>query len=160
MDDSARTDTPAVRAGRFGKLRNLFRRRKSKRTDQEVQALSLPQMTRGMQAFSLILFLLSTVAITAFVLKNPLGLSFLPQPSTGQAAAVASASVDEPVQLYQCPMHIEVIEQQPGNCPICEMKLMPMKQGTPDAILSEANLAGIGWKTLNHYRYVFVVGCF
>lgn len=31
-------------------------------------------------------------------------------------------------QLYTCGMHTQVIQEDPGNCPICEMKLTPMKE--------------------------------
>jgi len=30
-------------------------------------------------------------------------------------------------QLYTCGMHPEIISEEPGNCPICEMKLTPIK---------------------------------
>lgn len=30
-------------------------------------------------------------------------------------------------QLYTCGMHPDIISDEPGNCPICEMKLTPMK---------------------------------
>ncbi len=41
-----------------------------------------------------------------------------------------SASIDkpDPVTHYHCPMHPTIIRDQPGNCPICGMKLMPIKQ--------------------------------
>ena len=32
-------------------------------------------------------------------------------------------------QLYTCGMHPEIISEEPGNCPICEMKLTPIKSG-------------------------------
>ncbi len=36
-------------------------------------------------------------------------------------------------QLYTCGMHPNVIQDHPGSCPICGMKLMPMKGGTAAA---------------------------
>lgn len=36
-------------------------------------------------------------------------------------------SVAEEKQLYTCGMHPEIILEEPGNCPICEMKLIPIK---------------------------------
>ena len=35
-------------------------------------------------------------------------------------------------QLYTCGMHPDVISDEPGNCPICGMKLVP-KKGTGTA---------------------------
>ena len=32
-------------------------------------------------------------------------------------------------QLWQCPMHPSIIQEHPGECPICGMKLVPMEQG-------------------------------
>ena len=34
------------------------------------------------------------------------------------------ASHEAGKQLYQCPMHLQIIEDHPGNCPICGMKLV------------------------------------
>jgi len=33
-------------------------------------------------------------------------------------------------QLYTCGMHPNVIQDEPGDCPICGMKLVPLKKGT------------------------------
>jgi len=30
-------------------------------------------------------------------------------------------------ELYTCGMHLDIISEEPGNCPICEMKLTPIK---------------------------------
>ena len=30
-------------------------------------------------------------------------------------------------QMYQCPMHPQIIQDHPGDCPLCGMKLVPMK---------------------------------
>lgn len=37
--------------------------------------------------------------------------------------------VNEEKQLYTCGMHPEVISEEPGRCPICEMQLVPLKKG-------------------------------
>ena len=43
---------------------------------------------------------------------------------------INSASSPDPVakQLYTCPMHPEVISDQPGKCPKCGMELVPVKK--------------------------------
>ncbi len=45
-------------------------------------------------------------------------------------------------QKYTCPMHPEVVTEQPGNCPKCGMKLVPerdQKRSTPNAQRSTSN---------------------
>ncbi|WP_337865512.1 efflux RND transporter periplasmic adaptor subunit [Ignavibacterium sp.] len=37
-------------------------------------------------------------------------------------------TLSENKQLYTCGMHPQIISDEPGNCPICEMKLTPVKQ--------------------------------
>jgi len=57
-------------------------------------------------------------------------------PSAGTATSRA-ASEQEKKQKYTCPMHPEVITDQPGNCPKCGMKLVPIKEKkrrTPNAV--------------------------
>lgn len=41
----------------------------------------------------------------------------------------SSANNSDGKQLYTCGMHPEIISEEPGNCPICEMKLTPIKTG-------------------------------
>ena len=33
-------------------------------------------------------------------------------------------------QNYTCPMHPEIVQDKPGNCPKCGMSLVPLKTGT------------------------------
>jgi Cu(I)/Ag(I) efflux system membrane fusion protein len=44
--------------------------------------------------------------------------------------APAASDKSAPKTLYTCGMHPQVIQDKPGNCPICGMKLTRMKQGT------------------------------
>lgn len=41
-----------------------------------------------------------------------------------------NAARDENAQLWTCPMHPEVIMQEPGQCPKCGMDLVPVKQSS------------------------------
>ena len=88
--------------------------------------LELKPMARRMQMFAMGTFFLFGLAVAAFVFRNPFDLGFLPQSHTGHGETEATVS-GEPKQLYQCPMHPEVIEEQPDTCPICMMALTPMK---------------------------------
>ena len=44
-----------------------------------------------------------------------------------QETALTSEPTSEEKIAYTCPMHPRVREDHPGNCPICEMKLVPLK---------------------------------
>src|ERR1043165_1808884 len=39
------------------------------------------------------------------------------------------AAAAETKTLYTCGMHPQIIQDHPGNCPICGMKLTPLKRG-------------------------------
>jgi RND family efflux transporter MFP subunit len=53
---------------------------------------------------------------------------------TGCEKGQGSAAGAKEEQLYTCGMHPQVLEHQPGNCPICGMKLTPVrKQATTKA---------------------------
>ena len=94
-------------------------------TQHEKEALRLPSMTRGMQAFSMVAFFLVGVVLTWLVVGNPLDVEFLPD----RAAAPPPASYESVASgvVYQCSMHPEVVEGAPGVCPICEMELIEVK---------------------------------
>jgi hypothetical protein len=86
-------------------------------------------MSRRMQFFAIAIFFVVGLALGAFVLGNPLGLPFLPHAASGEAALAAA----EPSVLYQCPMHPDVIEPNPANCPICGMPLVAMDTPADEA---------------------------
>jgi FtsP/CotA-like multicopper oxidase with cupredoxin domain len=41
------------------------------------------------------------------------------------------ADVDETATAWTCPMHPEIVRDEPGSCPICGMKLVPMTESAP-----------------------------
>ena len=89
---------------------------------------SLPPATPRMKAFSLAVFFLVGFAVGAFLFWNPFSVSWLPG---GRERHVPSEGGEGPgevsqVQLWTCPMHPEVVEKEPGTCPICHMKLVKL----------------------------------
>lgn len=113
------------------------------------EKLKLPPMGMELRIFSGVLFIVLAGIILGFVLFNPLNLPFLQGDDTripmAAKAGEDAPGASEPTQLYQCPMHAHVIESEPGNCPVCNMALMPMDQaGANPAGKSEQNRSSSG----------------
>ncbi|MBD3167606.1 efflux RND transporter periplasmic adaptor subunit [bacterium] len=63
-----------------------------------------------------------------------------------------AAIEDDEATLWTCGMHPEVIEEEPGICPICQMDLTPLKSGTASGgggavAVDPATLQSIGVRT-------------
>jgi Cu(I)/Ag(I) efflux system membrane fusion protein/cobalt-zinc-cadmium efflux system membrane fusion protein len=112
------------------RFREWFRLRRARRSTAETQATSLPPMSRGQQYFAMLVVFALGVGLTAFLLVDPLDLLASERPQSQGSETETAAT---PEQLYQCPMHPEVIEAQPSNCPICGMKNMPIDSGAASA---------------------------
>ncbi|NOY06628.1 MAG: efflux RND transporter periplasmic adaptor subunit [Chlorobi bacterium] len=68
---------------------------------------------------------LFTVLLLGFVLAAGISFNACSTDENG-----GSSAEQEKKQLYTCGMHPEVIRDEPGDCPICGMKLTPVKQST------------------------------
>ncbi len=65
------------------------------------------------------------IAFVALGLVAGIGGTLLLRPAkTGPAPEAATAAPKK--QMYQCPMHLQIIQDHPGTCPICGMDLVPM----------------------------------
>jgi Cu(I)/Ag(I) efflux system membrane fusion protein/cobalt-zinc-cadmium efflux system membrane fusion protein len=60
------------------------------------------------------------IIIAAVVILVPVYFLFI-------AGGSSSVMIVEENQLYTCGMHPDIISEEPGNCPICGMKLVPIK---------------------------------
>ncbi len=69
----------------------------------------------------------------------------------GLSGPAVSEGVDEPVgQLWSCGMHPHVIEDEPGQCPICGMNLTPMRGGEDSAAGHDPAASADRWTCPNH----------
>ena len=60
--------------------------------------------------------------------------------------------------LYTCSMHPQVIQNQPGNCPICGMKLVPMRKQSPSSAESQPVKAGDRIRKPSYYKSTMIPG--
>ncbi len=69
----------------------------------------------------------TAIALVAFIMVSATGAGyFLGRSSHRTASSVAGdSSTSQGKQIYTCSMHPQVRLDQPGNCPICEMPLIP-----------------------------------
>jgi Cu(I)/Ag(I) efflux system membrane fusion protein len=69
---------------------------------------------------------LRTLGLVALGLAAGVGGTLLLRPAPKAEAQAAPAAKK---QMYQCPMHLEIIQDHPGDCPLCGMPLVPMEEG-------------------------------
>ncbi len=58
-------------------------------------------------------------------------------------------------QLWTCGMHPQIIKKEPGNCPICGMKLTPIR---PNAAKAGAGAAASGERKIKYYKSTMIPG--
>ncbi len=89
---------------------------------------------RGRRVLVNIAWLGVGVVLTWGLLANPFGLSSLDSLRhrlLGDHEAAAEGEAGESARFWTCGMHPEVIQDEPGTCPICHMNLVPVQAGAP-----------------------------
>jgi len=81
---------------------------------------------RGVRTMAIVRWVILAGVVLAALYT--LSLAFLPARSSATAPKDEHAG-HEHAGKYYCPMHPQIVSDQPGQCPICSMSLVPMKQG-------------------------------
>jgi membrane fusion protein, copper/silver efflux system len=92
-----------------------------------------------------LLLLITTIGATVFIAGCTKG-----QENGGAAQAART--------LYTCGMHPQVIQDHPGNCPICGMKLTPVRKQTGVETASSATSAQPGERKIKYYKSTMIPG--
>jgi Cu(I)/Ag(I) efflux system membrane fusion protein len=73
---------------------------------------------------------LRTIGLLALGLVVGVGGTLLLRPRAPAKSSTAPAAQESAKkQMYQCPMHPQIMQDHPGDCPICGMKLVPIDGG-------------------------------
>ena len=80
----------------------------------------------GVRTMAIVRWLLLASVVLAAVYT--VSLALLPSRS-GAASTKDEHAGHEHAAKYYCPMHPQIVSDQPGQCPICSMSLVPMKEG-------------------------------
>ena len=98
-----------------------------------------------------VLFFVGGLGVATTILMNPFGWAWVHPTQDrllGLLMAEAEGTVDD-TQLWMCPMHPHVLEEEPGLCPICEMTLVPVEGPTAAA---QATATVPGERTIKYWR--------
>src|SRR6266536_4554113 len=97
---------------------------------------------RGVRTMAIVRWVILAGVVLAALYT--LGLAFLPARSSATPSSSEHAGHEHGTKYY-CPMHPQIVSEQPGQCPICSMTLVPMKEGaaTPAATSTTPAVPGL-----------------
>lgn len=94
---------------------------------------------RTIALLSILTALLVGAAVPLFLIWNPGHWSWADHTVEGIRSGHQQDTEPEKTQLWTCGMHPQVIRDEPGDCPICQMKLVPLKESTGSQPTSNAD---------------------
>ncbi len=68
------------------------------------------------------------------------------------------SAAQESKTLYTCGMHPQVIQDHPGNCPICGMKLRPVRKQAATESTNRSSSAQAGERKIKYYKSTMMPG--
>lgn len=76
------------------------------------------------------------------------------------AVGLTATALHAAEQLYTCGMHPQIIKKEPGNCPICGMKLTPIRANSAGGTAAGANAgnASSGERRIKYYKSTMIPG--
>jgi Cu(I)/Ag(I) efflux system membrane fusion protein len=100
-----------------------------------------------------------TIAVIIALAAVGLGAFFMGRSTGHNHAASTGETAKESKTLYTCGMHPNVIQDKPGNCPICGMKLTPIrKQAGTVGAESGATAKPAGERKIKYYKSTMIPG--
>ena len=75
----------------------------------------------------------------------------------GVAPSCSKRSAPTEKTLYTCSMHPQIIQDHPGNCPICGMNLVPVRKNAPSASQDRQSTGG-GARKIKYYKSTMLLG--
>ncbi len=111
-----------------------------------------PRRSRGLaRVLGRMAWLALGAALALLAARNPAGWPWLEPWRARLVGTQGVAAEAEPGQLWTCGMHPQVIQDRPGNCPICGMKLVPLQAAAPGR--AGAGAAGKQAREVLFYRH-------
>lgn len=89
-----------------------------------------PRTARGAGCVTALLLIITLLAGVAAGVRWRDAIHSLLGHAPESGAAATSDSSGSSAQLWTCSMHPQVIQEEPGACPICHMQLVPLRQET------------------------------
>lgn len=102
----------------------------------------------------IVILILALAAIGAFFIGRSVGHN----PATTRGAATTSAATNQVKTYYTCGMHPWIIQDHPGNCPICGMKLEPVRKQASEVSTTAAPGANTGKGKILYYKSTMNAG--
>ncbi len=96
----------------------------------------------------LLSFVVGFAALLA-ILKNPLQWDWMHRVGHALVGGADAANVEGEQQLWTCGMHPQVLQEEPGYCPICGMRLVPARGAAP---AGSASAAPAEERKISHWR--------